>query len=87
MTATTRRLTCRDVAAFLGAYTAGELRPQQRGAFDAHLAQCPDCRTYLHQYEETRRLAKRACDDALEAGVPEELVAAILAARSRPDEE
>jgi anti-sigma factor RsiW len=75
-------LTCREVSDFLGAYVAGELRASQRGAFESHLADCPDCRTYLDQYERTRHLAKRACDDAADAGVPEELVVAILAARS-----
>lgn len=83
MTATTRQLSCREVTDFLGAYVAGELRALQRAAFETHLTECPDCRTYLRQYEQTHRLTKDACDDALEAGVPEELVAAILAARSR----
>ena len=83
MTAAQRGLTCREIADFLGAYVADELQAAQRGAFEDHLAECPDCRTYLQQYEQTRRLAKVTCDDAVEAGVPEELVAAILAARSR----
>jgi anti-sigma factor RsiW len=88
MTAAPHDLTCREVTDFLGAYVAGELRAAQRGAFDAHLAVCPDCRTYLAQYEQARRLAKATCADALEADVPEELVAAILAARSvAPDDE
>ena len=82
MTAPTSALTCRDVAAFLGAYVAGELGAKQHRAFDAHVAQCPDCRTYVRQYEQTRRLAKQSCDDAVAAGIPEELVAAILAARA-----
>ena len=83
MTTVKRGLTCREVTDFLGAYVADELRTAQRGAFEAHLAQCPDCRTYLDQYEQTRRLARATCDDAVDAGVPVELVAAILAARSR----
>lgn len=82
MTVAVPELTCREVADFLGAYVAGELRAPQRRAFDEHLAECPDCRTYLDQYERTRRLAKGTSGDALDAGVPEELVAAILAARS-----
>jgi anti-sigma factor RsiW len=88
MTAATHGLTCREVTDFLGAYLAGELRAKQRGAFEAHLVVCPDCRTYLEQYEQTRRLARASRGDAVEAGVPEELVAAILAARSvAPDDE
>ena len=87
MTATTRELTCREVADFLGAYVAGELRVMQRGSFESHLAECPDCRTYVDQYERTRRLAREACDDAVDAGVPEALVAAILAAKALASDE
>ena len=83
MTAAAHGLTCREATDFLGAYVAGELRAPQRVAFESHLAECPDCRTYFQQYERTRTLAKTVCDDAVEAGVPEELVAAILDARSR----
>ena len=81
MSAATEDLTCREVTDFLGAYVAGELEATQRGVFESHLAECVDCRTYLHQYERTQRLAKEACDDAADAGIPEELVSAILAAR------
>jgi len=82
VTAATCQLTCREIADFLGAYVAGELRARERGAFEGHLAECPDCRTYVDQYERTRRLAKEACNDAVDAGVPEALVAAILAAKA-----
>ena len=78
----TDEMTCREVSDFLGAYLAGELAAAERTRFDDHLAECPDCRTYLRQYEATRELCRGALDaDALEAGVPEELVQAILAAR------
>jgi predicted anti-sigma-YlaC factor YlaD len=83
MTAPTRALTCREVSDFLGAYVAGELAAVQHALFDEHLAVCPDCRTYLRQYETTGDLCRGAFDDdALAAGVPESLVEAILAARS-----
>jgi predicted anti-sigma-YlaC factor YlaD len=82
MTAATRELTCREVNAFLAAYLANELTARERTLFDEHLAVCPDCRTYLRQYEVTREVCKRALEDeATDAGVPEELVRAILAAR------
>jgi len=75
-------LTCREVSDFLGAYFAGEIGPGARVLFDEHLAACPDCRIYVSQYRTTQRLAQAAFDtDALEAGVPEDLVQAILAAQ------
>lgn len=82
MTAAVDALTCREVADFLGAYAAGDLGPLERRVFDAHLAGCADCGTYLAQYELTQRLVRRAGDSALEAGMPEQLVAAILAAKA-----
>ena len=85
MTATTRALTCQEVSDFLAAYLAAELAADERARFEAHLAVCPDCRTYLRQYEATRDLCKGALDaEARDAGVPEELVQAILAARRNP---
>jgi predicted anti-sigma-YlaC factor YlaD len=82
MTAATRELTCREVNDFLAAYLANELTARERTLFDDHLAVCPDCRAYLRQYEVTRELCKGALEaEATDAGVPEELVRAILAAR------
>ena len=74
-------LTCREVTDFLEAYLDGELRAEERLRFDEHLAECPDCRTYLRQYEATIALAKDACGDdpAVAAGIPASLVEAILA--------
>jgi anti-sigma factor RsiW len=78
----TDEMTCREVSDFLGAYLAGELPAGERTRFDEHLVECPDCRTYLRQYEATRELCRGALDaGAVDAGVPEELVQAILAAR------
>ena len=84
MTATTRELTCREVNDFLAAYVASELAADECTLFEAHLAVCPDCQTYLRQYETTRELCKGALDaEARDAGVPEELVQAIVAARGK----
>jgi anti-sigma factor RsiW len=79
-------VTCREFTEFLMRYLDGELPPDERARFDAHLARCPDCRGYLRNYEEAVRLGKRACaeeHDAVGDDVPEELVQAILAARRR----
>jgi anti-sigma factor RsiW len=79
-------MTCRELADFLGDYLAGELGTDTRAAFEAHLRLCPNCRRYLASYEAAVRLGKRAFDDedaTLPADVPEDLVKAILSARSR----
>ena len=78
-------MTCRELVEFLADYMDGDLPAEVRRVFEAHLAECPECATYLRGYADAIRLA-RACaetDDALPAEVPERLVRAILAARRR----
>ena len=78
-------LTCGELIAFLSAYVDGQLSAEQTETFEAHLAQCPACVDYLQTYKDTVTLAKGAfrSDDPIEAGVPDELVQAILAARRK----
>jgi predicted anti-sigma-YlaC factor YlaD len=76
-------LTCREVTGFLADYLDGTLPIAERGVFEKHLAECPDCIAYLRSYAETIHLARETREpDTLPAGVPEDLVRAILAARS-----
>ena len=80
-------MTCREFVEFLMEYLEGAVPPAQRETFDAHLRVCPACVTYLRTYRETVRLARllSAREEApVPADVPEELVAAILAARRSP---
>lgn len=77
-------MTCREFADFLMDYLSGELPPETRAQFNAHLELCINCRRYLTSYEETVKLGRRAfaSDDAeVPPEVPEDLVKAILAAR------
>ena len=79
-------MTCRELVEFLADYLAGELAPEVRHVFETHLADCPECATYLRGYADAIRLARASAetDDAVPAEVPERLVQAILAARRRP---
>ena len=76
-------LSCREFIDFLMAYLSGELPGGQRAVFEEHLAECPDCTTYLRTYQQTVRIEQLVCDCPEEppADAPEELVRAILAAR------
>jgi anti-sigma factor RsiW len=78
-------LTCREFVEFLMAYQSRELPEGQRAVFEEHLAECPDCTSYLHSYQQTVRIGKIACgcQDPAPADAPEELIRAILAARAR----
>lgn len=80
-------LTCRDVVEFLASYLARELDPAQRYAFEAHLAVCDECVTYIRSYEQTVLLAQAAfdrLDEAADLQLPKGLIEAILAARRQP---
>jgi anti-sigma factor RsiW len=77
-------VTCREFVEFLAEYLAGRLPPGRSATFDAHLAECPSCLRYTRTYRQTIRLGQdafRCPDERVPAGVPEDLVRAILAAR------
>jgi len=78
-------MTCRELVEFLDRYVARELPAGEQAQFDAHLAECPPCVTFLESYQNTiavsRALAE--CDKRLPPDVPEDLVQAILAARKQ----
>lgn len=68
-------------------YVAGELRADAAAVFEAHLAECPDCRAYLDSYRRTIALGKSAfADDNQPAAraIPESLVKALAAAARAP---
>jgi len=77
-------LTCKEFIEFLWQYLSDELTAEQKRIFEEHLGVCPDCVAYLHSYEETVRMGRRAfVDEEAEVpeSVPEEFVQAVLAAR------
>jgi anti-sigma factor RsiW len=82
---TTRRLNCRELIEFLADYLDAELAPQERAAFEAHLAVCPYCVDYLATYRETIHLGRQAlvAEAEILEEVPAQLVDAILAVRRR----
>lgn len=76
-------MTCREFTDFIQDYLTGNLAPDARARFERHLTRCPQCPEYLRQYERTimaGRLAFDRLDDPVSSEVPEDLVAAILAA-------
>jgi anti-sigma factor RsiW len=79
-------MTCREFADVLDDYVAGALRGEPLAIFERHLALCPNCDHYLAQYRATIALGRGAFADEdapVPADVPEHLITAILAARSR----
>jgi anti-sigma factor RsiW len=79
-------MNCREFVEFLWRYIEDDLAPAERVTFDDHLARCPHCVKYLHSYQETIRIGKVAftpSEETVPAEVPEDLIKAILASRSK----
>lgn len=79
-------MTCRELVEFLMDYLDGELPEESRRVFTEHLGLCPPCQAYLDTYRDAIALGKGACaepEGKVPEDVPEALVQAILAARSR----
>lgn len=79
-------LTCAELEEFVVQYLDEKLSWRQRLIFNLHLAVCPECQLYLERYQYAIALGKGAFvhpeRSALEEA-PEELIRAILAARSQ----
>ena len=79
-------MNCREFTEFLHEYLFGNLPAAERAEFDKHLAECPWCVAYLDSYRKTIQLEKAAFaasqDEPAPADAPEELIQAILHARS-----
>ena len=73
-------LNCREVIEFLMAYLDGELPAARQRVFEGHLGRCPPCVTYIETYRKTIALGRDALADCRDESLPEELIAAILAA-------
>lgn len=76
-------LTCHDVIDFLSDYLDGALPLQTATAFEEHLAICPDCVAYLDNFQATLKASRAAMAAQVEVPIPDELVQAILASRSK----
>jgi anti-sigma factor RsiW len=61
--------------ALFSAYADGELRGEEKAAFEAHLAGCAECRAELASFEETLR----AVHEAPPVAPPDEFVDALKA--------
>jgi anti-sigma factor RsiW len=77
-------MNCREFTDFLDDYLSGAQPAGERAEFEKHLALCPQCVAYLDSYRKTVQLGKASCaDDSPPADAPDELIQAILRARSR----
>ncbi|MEP1521746.1 zf-HC2 domain-containing protein [Ascidiaceihabitans sp.] len=80
-------ITCEVFEDFILAYLEDELPAPQRRVFEMHLKVCRSCRRYLSDYRKTLAATKARADEdqATLENVPEDLIAAVLAARISED--
>lgn len=46
-------MTCQELVELVTEYLEGALSREDRSRFEAHVAECPGCATYLSQFEAT----------------------------------
>ena len=61
-------LPCRELVELITDYLEERLSPVDRARFEAHLAECEACRTYLDQLRQTIRVLGRLPEESLSAG-------------------
>ncbi len=79
-------ITCRELIDFIADYLDHQLSPEARHEFERHLNVCPSCVRYLESYKQTIQLGKMAMqpsDEPAAGAVPEGLLRAIKAARTK----
>ena len=71
----TETLTCQELVELVTNYLEGVLRPAERARFEAHIAQCQHCSTYLDQIRTTIRLVGTLTTESLSPAAEHELLA------------
>ena len=56
---------CRELVELITDYLEDRLSPIDRARFEAHLAECEACRTYLEQFRQTIRVLGRLPEESL----------------------
>jgi anti-sigma factor RsiW len=69
-------LPCQELVELVTDYLEGRLSEPERLRFEAHLASCSGCRTYLEQMRQTVRMLGRLTEESIEPEARERLLAA-----------
>jgi anti-sigma factor RsiW len=77
--ASERTITCRQLTEALTDYLEGVMPLRDRAVFEAHLATCPGCVTYVEQMRTTIATVRELKPAEVEATVPDDLLAAFRA--------
>jgi anti-sigma factor RsiW len=72
---------CRELVEVITDYLEDALPQRDRRRFEAHLAECDDCRDYVAQFEQTIALSGRIQPERLPPGLQDDLVSVFRAWR------
>jgi anti-sigma factor RsiW len=68
------RMTCKELVELVTDYFEGTLPEEDRARFEAHLATCNGCTTYIEQMRQTIRLVGELPEAAITSQAEEELL-------------
>lgn len=69
-------LTCRELVELVSDYLDGALADDERTLFEAHIAGCDGCSTYLEQIRQTIRMAGRVTEESIDPAARDALLEA-----------
>jgi anti-sigma factor RsiW len=79
--ATQPEMACRGLVELVADYLEGRLSAVDRARFEAHIADCEYCATYLEQMRQTIRMLGRIPEESLSGEAPEALLTAFRSRR------
>ena len=65
-------MSCQELIGLVTEYLDDALSPEDRARFDAHIADCPGCATYLEQMRQTISVLGELREDAIPPDVQQE---------------
>ena len=68
-------LSCKELVELVNEYLENSLPLRDKAQFEAHLAVCPACRTYLEQMRQTVHTVGHSTEESLEPAAREALLA------------
>ncbi len=68
-------MTCRELVELVTAWLDDALPAPERARFEAHLADCPYCRTYLEQIRQTAQLLGGLSESTIDPAARDALLA------------
>ena len=72
--ANAEEMSCKELVEIITEYLEGTLPPAERARFEAHLAVCPGCQTYLDQMRQTVRALGRLTEQSIPPQARQELL-------------